>query len=177
MLVVLPFFLFFFFCNTLPITTLHLIQFFSFGRKPLFFVKGSLLLTRDNGRIQSTENIVMRRHYYIHIVKCVARWICGFIPLSQKCSIMNTAILFTNIPGKQVHISSADFNLILLQISMYASIACSHWILEACSSCFCSIVSLVCKTMGGERKTLKKKIKVKKMQFDFSDPLAIFIPS
>ena len=40
---------FFFFCNTLPITTLHLIQFFSFGCKPLFFVKGSLLLTRDNG--------------------------------------------------------------------------------------------------------------------------------
>ena len=40
-----------------------------------------------------------------------------------------------------------------------------------------SLVSFVCKTMGGERKTLKKKIKVKKMQFDFSDPLAIFIPS
>ena len=30
--------------------------------------------------------------------------------------------------------------------------------------------------MRGERKKLKKKIKVKKMQFDFSDPLAIFIP-
>ena len=102
MLAVLPFFLFFFFffCNTLPITTLHLIQFFHSAVNLYFSLKVPCCLLGIMERIQSTENIVMRRHYYIHIVKCVARWICYFIPLSQKCSIMNTAILFTNIPGK-----------------------------------------------------------------------------
>ena len=50
MLAVLPFFLFFFFFLqyfTDNYFAPHSI--FSFGCKPLFFVKGSLLLTRDNG--------------------------------------------------------------------------------------------------------------------------------
>ena len=93
-------FFFFFFCNTLPITTLHLIQIFHSAVNLYFSWKVPCCLLGIMERIQSTENIFMRRHYYIHIVKCVARWIYDFIPLSQKCSIMNTAILFTNIPGK-----------------------------------------------------------------------------
>ena len=175
MLAVLPFFLSFFFFFLQYFTdnyfATHSISFNS-AVNLYFSCKVSCCLLGIVERIQSTENIFMRRHYYIHIMKCVARWICDFIPLSQKFSIINTAI-----PGKQVHISSADFNLILLQISMYAGVICFHWILEACSSCFCSLVSLVCQQdQGTGKEKIKEKIKVKKMQFDFSSPLAIFIP-